>query len=720
MKSKQICFAAVLATVAFGSALAGAMAGTSDVKLTDGWEFRLDGGEWRNVRVPHDWSIESAPEAGAPTGKEWGFYKGGKGEYRRTFEVSGSDLAKHLELAFDGVFRNAEVYVNGELAGKGTRYGYTGFRVSLDGKVKAGKNDLLVKVDNTALPGCRWYMGSGIYRGVRLEKRDYPYVKPLSVDVRTQLDGNVKIAWTNVSKDGAEHDASRDFKIENPVLWTPGTPKLYEQEIGNGEKVRFGIRTVEWSAEKGFMLNGKPVELHGACVHHDHGPLGAASEPEFEMRKAKQLKEAGFNAVRTSHNPVSEEFLSACDEIGLLVMDDMFDGRERKKTNGDYCEVFKEDWQKDLDWIVRRDRVHPSVVMWSVGNEILERSEPFAAETTKRMHEFIDKLDGTRPVTQALCLWGEKWEDQDAMAANLDIVGYNYLENLTEKDHERFPNRVIVYTETYPRDAANVWKRIVKHPYVIGEFVWTGIDYLGETCIGRNFYEDRETRGEHWQPHVKLFPWHGAYCGDIDLTGCRKPISHYRETLWNPDAKTYLAVREPDGWKGKIGTSMWSVWPTFDHWTFSGWEGKKVTAEVYSRCAKVELYLNGKLVGTRDVSSDTAWKAEFELSYEPGELKAVGIAADGTREESVLRTAGEPKDVRYTHNRIGRYDWVVAEVVDANGTVCPYADREIDFAAAGLDGEVVATCSGDLSDVVPAPSAKRRAWMGRAMAVVRD
>ncbi len=694
--------------------------------LSDGWEFRADGGSWRRVRVPHDWSIESAPAKGGETGKEWGFYKAGKGEYRRTFEIAEADLVKHLELAFDGVFRFPEVYVNGKLAGKGTRYGYTGFRIPLDGKVKAGKNDLLVKVDNSALPGSRWYMGSGIYRGVRLEKMAYPYVEPLSVDVRTKLlsDGSAEVAftWWSVEPPGSAHlkvENRYTRVIKNPVLWTPETPKLYEQEIGNGVKVRFGIRTVEWSAEKGFLLNGKPVEMHGACVHHDHGPLGAASEPEFEYRKARQLKEAGFNAVRTSHNPVSEEFLSACDELGLLVMDDMFDGRERKKTNGDYCEVFKDDWRRDVEWIVRRDRVHPSVVMWSVGNEILERSEPFAAETTKQMHELIDRLDGTRPVTQALCLWGEKWEDQDAMAANLDIVGYNYLEHFTESDHARLPKRVIVYTETYPKDAAMVWNRIVKHPYVIGEFVWTGIDYLGETGIGRNFYTDRELHGEHWQGHLPQFPWHGAYCGDIDLTGHRKPISHYRETLWNPGAKTYLAVREPDGWKGKIATSKWSVWPTHDHWTFAGWEGKKVTVEVYSRRPKVELYLNGRLVGAKDVSAETAWKAEFELDYAPGELTAVGIAADGSKEKCTLMTAGEPKDVRFSHCRIGRYDWITAEVVDANGTVCPYADREVDFGAASLSGEVVATCSGDLSDNVPAPSATRRTWMGRAMAVVR-
>ncbi len=709
MKMKRVAF---LCAAIAGVSLSAACAARFDRVLLDGeWEFKREGCPigWRKVTVPHDWSIETAPAKDRKTGKEWGYYEAGKSEYAREFELSEGDFEKHLELVFDGVLRNAEVYVNGLLSGKGTRYGYTGFRVPLNGKVKAGKNSLLVKVDNSALPGSRWYMGSGIFRSVALEKAAYPYLEAGSMDIRTGADGRVAITGILVDREGRKSEARKELKIENPILWSPETPKLYETEFC-GRKVKFGIRTLGWSAEKGFLLNGKAVKLHGACVHHDNGPLGAASEWEFEYRKARQLKEAGFNAVRTSHNPVSEPFLAACDELGLMVMDDMFDGRERKKTGGDYAEVFNEDWRGDVEWIVRRDRVHPSVVMWSVGNEILERSEKSAAATTKAMHEFIDALDGTRPVTQALCLWGrERWEDQDEMAANLDIVGYNYLEHLTESDHKRLPNRIIVYTETYPRDAGRVWEMIMKHPYVTGEFVWTGIDYLGETGIGRNFCKDKERAGEHYDGKVEQFPWHGACCGDIDLTGHRKPISHWRETLWNENAKTFLAVREPAGWKGDIATTLWSVWPIHDHWTFNGWEGKKITAEVYTRKPKVSLYLNGKLVGEKDVSAKTQWKAEFELDYEPGELKAV--AGD---EVSVLRTAGKAERIRCSKEVVGRYTWVTAEVVDKDGTVCPYADREVDFGEAAI-----ATCSGDLADNAPAPSRKRRTWMGRAMAVMR-
>ena len=682
------------------------------------WEFMREDGPWTKVSVPHDWSIAAAPAEREPTGKCWGYYPAGKSTYRRTFDLTAADLQKDLRLNFDGILGQSLVFVNDAASVAGTRYGYTGFSVPLNDKVKVGRNVVTITVDNSVLPASRWYMGSGLFRPVTLEKRESVHLVPGSLDVRT-LEASEALAkvrfsgiLTNtVAKSGQA--VEEVVMLERPELWTPETPRLYTH-VFCGESVRYGVRTISVDAKRGFLLNGKPVEIHGACVHHDHGPLGAASYPEAERRKALQLKRAGFNAVRTSHNPVSEEFLTACDEIGLLVMDDMFDGRERAKTRGDYCEIFKEDWRKDVSWIVCRDRVHPSVVMWSVGNEILERNEPFAAETTRQMHELIDRLDGTRPVTQALCLWGEKWEDQDAMAAALDVVGYNYLEYLTESDHARLPERVIVYTETYPKDVAMVWERILKHPYVIGEFVWTGIDYLGETGIGRNFYTDCEKWGEHYH-NVPQFPWHGAYCGDIDLVGTRKPVSHYRETLWNAKAPTYLAVREPDGWKGKIRTTQWSVWPTYDHWTFAGWEGKPVVAEVYSRAARVRLTLNGKTVAEKENGAANAYLTSFALAYAPGTLVAEGLAVDGTiLDRAELRTAGEPDHVRYSRETIGRLTWVTAEVVDKNGTVCPYADREIDFGE-----KAIATCSGDLTDNVPAPSRTRKAWQGRALGILR-
>lgn len=625
------------------------------VSLDEGWLFKRDGQDSRIVDVPHDWSIESAPQPNAPTAAGGGFYAAGKATYERSFTLSEAEAEAGVSLVFDGIYRDAKVFVNGEEAGRGTFYGYTGFRVPLAGRVHAGENAVRVEVDNSAQPNCRWYSGSGIVRHVRLE--------------------------------GADEDTCA-ASLPPPVR-----------------------HDIKWSAEDGLVIDGVPTLLHGACVHHDHGPLGAASHDGAELRKVRQLKAAGFNAVRTSHNPASDAFLAACDSEGLWVIQELCDGWRKPKTAHDYSEAFERDWERDLRWMIETSKHHPSIIAWSIGNEILERTDPWAAEQAALMVAVCHECDPSRPVLEALCSWnGEKeWLAQDPMAANLDIVGYNYMEHMTESDHERVPNRVIIYTETYPADASNTWRRIVKHPYVLGEFVWTGIDYLGESSIGRTYYKGAEPPGEHYAMADKCFPWHGAYCGDIDLTGWRKPISHLRETLWNPRAPTYMAVREPNGWRGEIATTKWSVWPMHESWDFRGWENKGVIVEVYTRQPKVALFLNERLIGERDVSEASAFTASFEVPYEPGELKAV--AGD---ESFVLRTPGEPKSIRFSSELFGNLEYVVAEVVDAQGTVCRDADWSVTF-----EGDVIATCSADLRDTTPATSRTRRVWQGRALAIRR-
>lgn len=670
MKARM--FFAALAAVGIAVATFG-----ERLALDEGWTFTLEGHEPRQVNIPHDWSIEFAPYATAPTEYGGGFYRAGKATYERKIELSDEDLNKSLSLLFEGVYRDATVFVNGVEAGRGTFYGYTGFEIPLEGKVHAGENTLKVEVDNSAQPNCRWYSGCGIIRPVYLIRQDLQDSQDLSQSCKS---------CQSCQKNSAP------------------------------------LRDIKWSANEGLSIDGTNVLLHGACVHHDHGPLGAAAWPEAELRKVRLLKAAGFNAVRCSHNPASEAFLDACDAEGLWVVQELCDGWREKKNKHDYGEVFEEDWEKDLRWMVERDKHHPCIIAWSIGNEILERTSPWAAEQAEKMVALCHELDPSRPVLEALCAWRKgEWTAQDAMAAKLDIVGYNYMEKETERDHERCPGRVIVYTETYPRDATNTWRRITKHPYVIGEFVWTGIDYLGESTIGRTYYEGKEPGGEHYKVANKGFPWHGAYCGDIDLTGWRKPISHLRETLWNEAAPTYMCVREPDGWRGKIKTTLWSVWPQHEHWNFDGWEGKPVTVEVYTRKRHVELYLNGRKVGEADVSAATAWTATFKVPYEPGEIVVLAGEQENNssdspvllqKEKVCLRTAGEPKEVRYSVERIGRLEFVTAEVVDGNGVLCPWADWEIEF-----EGNVIATCSADLRDTHVATSHKRKAWHGRALGI---
>jgi len=696
---------------------------TQRERLAEGWRFRLEGEQnWRAVTVPHDWSIEYPTDPRNPSSGHGGYFRCGKGEYELERNFAADETGGNWSLDFEGVYRDATVYWNGEQVAKGPLYGYTWFRVDLRGRVKAGRNTLKVTVDNSLQPNCRWYSGSGIFRHVWLERRDNEYIVPDTTSIRFADVGenSAQVVITGTLTNVVEATAktvSREFRIEKPILWSPENPHLYTTEF-YGERLRYGIRTVGWDGE-GFKLNGKRIMLHGACVHHDHGPLGAASHDAAERRKVRQLKAAGFNAVRTSHAPVSIAFLDACDEEGLLVMNDMFDTWRKRKTTGDYHRVFASRWESDLRMILARDRNHPSVVMWSIGNEIHEAGSPWTAEQAERMVKICHELSPELPVTQAICSPGRRssWSTVDGLAAKLDVVGYNYQEDEVAADHERLPERRMVLTETFPKDVVKVWRVCQSNSYCYGEFVWTGIDYLGEAAIGDWGYEGvDEVRGHGGkQSH---FPWHGGWCGDIDLTGWRKPISHQRETLWNENAPTYLAVREPSGWKGKLKDTLWSPFVAWESWTYHGWEGKPITAEVYTRKPKVRLRLNGRIVGEKPVSAESAWTAVFTLPYEPGELTAEALDADGkVVETSTLRTAGAMAGIRYAKERIGDIEWVTAEVVDKDGNVCPDAEVTVNFGDFG--GEVLATCSGDLRDQVPATSASRRTWHGRAMAVRR-
>ena len=367
--------------------------------------------------------------------------------------------------------------------------------------------------------------------------------------------------------------------------------------------------------------------------------MGAAAFDRAEYRKVELLKAAGFNAVRTAHNPPSEAFLQACDELGLLVIDEAFDGWKAKKTPYDYGLYFDKWWKKDLRAMVLRDRNHPSVIIWSIGNEVIERKEPEAVEIAHMMAQEIKKLDTIRPVTSAMTTWDNEWEIFDPLMEAHDVCGYNYQLHRAPSDHKRVPSRIIVNTESYPANAFNIWKLVNKNDYILGDFVWTAMDYLGESGIGAWYYPE-ENADEHWQSD--RYPWHGAYCGDIDLTGWRKPISHYRSLLYNDNEKLYLAVKEPNPENGRIKTTAWAVWPTWESWTWPGFEGKDIEVEVYSKYPKVRLYLNNKLIGEQATTVKQQFKATFSVPYSPGRLKAVGVRNGKEIESLVLQTSGNP------------------------------------------------------------------------------
>ena len=841
-----------------------------------GWQFTHNG-KTQTVDLPHDWDIFEGPKPGqGATGTGGGWFEAGKGEYRKLFTIDNGQWTARPEgtldhsrmdngqwtaqpegtldpsrmdnslvkLHFEGVYQKAEVYVNGQKAGQ-HHYGYTPFTVNITPYLKPQNlktskpeslNEIIVKVDNSEQPNCRWYSGSGIYRHVWLEVMPALHIAENGVFVTTEIappsapDGatiakiHVEVAVQNESLTpspshvgegrnsgkGSVNDANievviRDmagtviqtksqplgelvkesemksvftFEIANPQLWSPDSPYLYTAEVslstplasstplshGRGvggaaaEAIKFGVRSFSFDAENGFVLNGKPMLINGACVHHDDGVLGAMAFDDAEIRKVRQMKEAGFNLIRTSHNPTTRAFLDACDSLGMLVIDEAFDGWRTQKNPFDYSTVIDSCFREDIHAMVLRDRNHPSVISWSIGNEVIERKDIRVVYTARQMKAAILEKDPTRPVTEALCAWDRDWEIYDPHAEVLDVVGYNYMIFKHASDHERDPKRIIWQTESYPRDAFRNWAVANDFPYVVGDIVWTGLDYLGESGIGRNYYKG-EREGESWieggQPE-----WHGAPCGDVDITGWRKPISHYREMLWRPTPQPlpvmegsdysqdgnaakglstplprregagvglYLCVKEPNGYHGEIHTTMWSVWPTWESWTWPGWEGKPIEVEVYTKAPEVKLYLNDKLIGTKQVSRETEYKAVFTVNYEPGTLRAEVSTPLHDREGAGvgLQTAGEPARLRLTPDRTvmtadgQSLTFVTVEVLDKQGVLVPEAAIPCEATVKGA-GKLLAFASADLKDTEPYTSPHVKTWKGRALLVVRS
>ena len=732
--------------------LAAFVSATAQTKqlFDNGWKFTYEG-KSISVDLPHDWAISYAsdPTAEATNGTDGGWYPGGKGEYRKMFATPKGEVTK---LHFEGVYQKAEVFINGQKAGQHA-YGYTPFTIDITPYLYRDKrlNEVLVKVDNSELPNCRWYTGSGIYRHVWIESMPALHIAENGVVVTTpEVSADkavVKVETTISNESDSERNAvvaigagqmmvsvpahqqksvSTSFIINHPHLWSPDDPFCYEvkaelKEAGNvihKQTVSYGVRWFTYDAENGFVLNGKPLLLNGACVHHDDGVLGAMAFDAAEIRKVRQMKDAGFNLIRTSHNPTTRAFLDACDSIGMLVIGEAFDGWRTAKKPYDYSTLIDSCYREDIRAMVERDRNHPSIICWSIGNEVIERKDIRVVHTAKMLKQAVLDYDATRPVTEALCAWDRDWEIYDPHFDVLDIGGYNYMIFKHASDHQRNPKRVMWQTESYPRDAFRNWKVVSDYPYVIGDIVWTGLDYLGESGIGRNYY-DGETPGESWR-EGGVPEWHGAYCGDVDITGWRKPISHYREMLWKDSKDLYMAVKEPDGYRGKINMTSWSVWPTWESWNWQGWEGKPVEVEVYTKAPEVTLYLNDKQIGKKSVDISTEFKAVFSVPYQAGTLRAEAGGKSVT-----LSTAGEPAKLRLTADRPAlKADgqdlaYITIEVVDAQGRVCPDAAIPCEAAVQG-QGRLMSFATADLQDREPKTSPRVTTWKGRALLVVRS
>lgn len=761
---------------------------------------------WRGVNLPHDWSIQGPTVKDNPTGSGGGFFPAGTGWYRKTFSAPAEWNGKRVSVEFDGVYRDATVYLNGHKLGN-QPYGYTSFRFDLtSGLDFSGPNVMAVRVDNSAQPNSRWYSGSGIYRHVRVLVTDPVHVahwgvfvitkqassEAAAITVRTRVAneagsearltletrivdragkaiGNAKS--TIAAAAGGEAEASQEIAVAKPVLWSPESPVLYraltrllqDGKILDEVETPFGIRSLMWSAEKGLLLNGKSIKLVGGSVHHDNGPLGAMAFDRAEERRVQLLKAAGFNAVRTSHNPPSPAFLDACDRLGLLVFDEAFDTWKADKAKFDYGRNFEEWWQRDISAMVLRDRNHPSVIFWSIGNEIpevlVERGPAIAQQLAKQ----VRSLDSSRPVTQAFPT-STSGEYPDAVISNLDIVGYNYnLEAHHEADHRRLKSRIMMTTESFPGAAFNEWRLAQENPYILGEFVWTAMDYLGESGIGSWAYgtpEQAALAGKAMAGMQSMvdkmflamangvdmtalmaqsapqggesplsvlfpgFPWHAAQCGDIDLTGHRKPQSYYRDILWNGGDRVYATVRLPEPEGKKTVVAGWAVYPTLPSWTWPGQEGKTMQVDVYSGVEKVRLFLNDKPVGEKPAGREQEFKAMFEVPYAPGTLKVVGIRGDRPIAETVLQTAGQPARLRLTADRNtveadGQdLSFVTVEALDAEGRFEPNAGHDVEFSIVG-PGAIVAVGNADGRDAGSYQGTRRKLYQGRALVVIR-
>lgn len=774
--------------------------------VPDAEKVDFDDSKWITVDLPHDYSIMDLPgddtkdqigpfSVRSPGGSGTGYVIGGTGWYRKHFTLKKSDAGKTVILRFDGVYMNSEIWVNGYLVGNHP-YGYTPFWLNITQYLnKPGEDNVIaVKVNNTGR-NARWYSGSGIYRNVYLtvidplhvsvwgtyitssavsdESADINFQITIQNDADKAADASVFVRVISPDEEIVEKfegivklDANgmnifkKIVNLKNPLLWSVSSPNLYKAEvtIRNGKKVTdryvqsFGIRHIEYSAEKGLLLNGEKVLLKGGCIHHDNGLLGSAAINRAEERKIEIIKANGFNAIRCAHNPPSEALLDACDRLGMLVIDEIFDAWERPKVPpmGSHL-FFKEWWKKDVETWMLRDRNHPSVIMWSIGNEILEAADSSGLRIAKELVNAVRSLDPTRPVTEAMqdmegVFTGRSgWYKQADHMALLDIVGYNYKLDYFEKDHELYPERIIVSTESFPAQSFEYWQAVEKFPWLIGDFVWTCMDYLGESAVAKTSYVPEGTpepptlqdilasgvpidleklMKEFFSRKIDSLPaTFVAWCGDIDISGEKKPQMYYKDVLWD-NSKLEILVHAPTPAGMVERTSMWG-WPDeLSSWNWKGNEGKPLRVRVFTKADKVKLELNGSTIGEKEVSADTRYTATFDVPYQPGELKATAFKAGNLFATKILKTTGEVAGIRLIADRsiikANRNDlaFVRIEAVDDNGQLVPDAAVNVKLTLTG-NGEFAATGNACPYDMASVNKTNIKTYNGRAHAIIR-
>ena len=750
------------------------------VNFNKGWEFCLnDGKDWDarfesqyKVDLPYDFSIIQERLKDAPSGVSGGFFQCGVGKYKKTFSVK---KGKKYFFMCDGSFGVTDVFVNSSIVYT-NKYGYNSFFADITGYLRYDKeNEILIRVNNGPQPNARWYSGSGIYRDTFLcECGDY-YIHPFGPFVYTEsvfdktaymnaevsvfaekraqgvvefevFEGKKRTSVAKFSKYVAleigENKIVSKFQIENARLWDIDSPNMYKIKVKTSfdgvedfDESPFGVRTVNVDSKRGFMLNGKSVKLRGGCIHHDQGVLGSAVYPETEYRRVAKLKKAGFNAIRLSHNPQSPYLYEACDRLGMLVMDELFDYWTEGKKQDDFHPYFADNFEKWTDQIVRRNRCHPSIVMWSTGNEIPQKTgRGDGYYIGARIANKIRSLDTSRPITHALCsLWdnSEEYEREKAendfpasemdyfakatapTADTTDIIGYNYLEYRLEKDLERFPSRVIINTETFPLCAYTTIKQALKNPRIVGDFVWTAWDYFGETAIGHVEYNEK--RGDFSLP----YPYHIANCGDIDICGRRKPQSYYREIAWELRRDPYIAVRHPSLTKTPYFISGWGFYECDHSWCFNGYEGKDTEVYVFADCDEILLEINGKESGRQKKTENGVYK--FTVPYEKGEISAKAIVDGKVIGSHAIKTEGKAERLSLVQEKsysgADSIVYVNLEIQDGEGNLCTQENVSVKYEAEGAD--IMGAASGELTTERVYTSPECKTHLGSSLVVIK-
>ena len=730
------------------------------------------------VTLPHDAQILERRSPEASNGAH-GYFPGGVYTYEKTFTAPADWEGKTILVEFEGVYKNATVSLNGkELCFHA--YGYTGFYVTLEGLNIGGENTLTVVADNSKLPNSRWYTGAGIYRPVWLYVCEEKGLRPESVKISTlsltpatiqvELSVSAKVEILDGDKPVCEGEGKRlTMEIKDARLWSAETPYLYTAKItapdGDETELRFGIRQITWS-NKGFFINGKETLLRGGCVHHDSGILGSATYAESEERRVRILKENGFNAIRSAHNPCSKAMLDACDRLGMYVMDESFDMWYNRKNPYDYGADFEKCWQADTTAMIEKDFNHPSVILYSIGNEVGEPAEAKGLEYGKKMIELCHKLDASRPVTcganlmimgrtakgNALYKDGEQpggeqkpKKEKDGQngslmfniiasfvgsgmnkSANskkidevtspfldaLDIAGYNYASGRYPLEGKAHPNRLLFGSETFPQDIWKNWEMVKKYPYLVGDFMWTSWDYLGEAGIGAWSY----TGG---MPFNRPYPWLLAGAGVIDILGNPDGSCKYAAVVWGQEETPVIAVKPVNHPGVRVSKSVWRGTNAILSWSWVNCSGNKAEVEVYSDQAEVELLLNGKSQGRKKIKE---CRAIYKLKYEPGTLTAVAYDASGREvgRSELSSSSGAPKIVvrpEKTQVKPGEVVYIPVNIEGDNGIVESNADRKLTVTVEG--GELLAFGAAKPDTEEQYHTGSFTTYYGRSLAIVR-